>query len=51
MNKDHLNIQPADPVKSFGKINFKENTFKVLRPDRVNGLLSQSNGFMNLSGV
>lgn len=51
MDKNHFDIQPIGMIKSFGKVNLKKDTLEVLRPDGVNGFLSQSNGFMNLSGI
>lgn len=48
MDKDHLNVKPADTIKAFFQIYLENNALMMSSPDRMNCLLCRSNGFMRL---
>lgn len=49
MDKEHLNVKPADTIKGFCQIYIENNALMMSSLDRMNCFLCQSNGFVNLS--
>ena len=49
MSQNHTDVEPIWMVESFGEVNLEDDAFAFFSFDRVKGLLSSSNGLMDLS--